>query len=157
MNVSQTDCVVKRIRLRAPRARVWRALTNAQEIGSWFGVSLDPGVVFAPGARIHGMNVTPGYEHLPWDVTIECMEPERLLSWRWHPHAPADPGRDYTGDPTTLVAFELEAAGDETLLTVTESGFDNLPAEVREQTYRGNEAGWEYQMQTNLTRYVATA
>src|SRR5687768_2132008 len=50
--------------------------------------------------------VWPGYEHVAFDIAIERMEPERLFSWRWHPH-PVEPGVDYSAEPTTLVVFEL--------------------------------------------------
>ena len=35
------DRIEKKILLRAPRKRVWRALTDSQEFGSWFGMKFD--------------------------------------------------------------------------------------------------------------------
>ena len=39
MNLS-TDRIEREILLKAPRARVWRALSDAEEFGDWFGVAL---------------------------------------------------------------------------------------------------------------------
>src|SRR5262245_21943337 len=102
---SATDRIERQVLLKAPRARVWRAIANAGEFGRWFGVALK-GKVFAAGTRVQGQITYPGYEHLVFDVVIERMEPERLLSWRWHPAA-VDPTVDYSPEPTTLVVFEL--------------------------------------------------
>jgi hypothetical protein len=79
--------------------------------------------------------------------------PERLFSWRWRPNA-IDPNKDYSAEPTTLVVFELQEAPGGTLVKLTESGFDKLPPERREQAYRGNEGGWEQQM-VNLEKHVS--
>ena|SRR5437899_1306754 len=148
-----TDRIEKRIVLHAPRARVWQALTNARAFGEWFGVRLAG--EFTPGARVRGQITHPGYEHLTLDMTIERIEPERLFSWRWHPHA-IDSKADYSSEPTTLIVFELEETADGTLLTVVESGFDRIPAARRAEAYRGNEQGWAAQMLA-IERHVQQA
>ena len=89
-----TDSITKNVLLKAPRSRVWRALTNAQEFGTWFGARLTG--TFAPGARIQGPITHKGYEHLTMDFTIDKVEPERLISWRWHPAA-IEPGARESG------------------------------------------------------------
>jgi len=151
MSTAVTDRIEKQVRLQAPRARVWRALTDAGEFSSWFGAKVTG--TFAPGARLSGQITYPGYEHLTLELVVEQMEPERLLAWRWHPNA-VDSGHDYSSEPPTLVVFELADADGGTLLTVTESGFDALPAERRAEAYRGNEGGWEAQME-NIARHLA--
>jgi uncharacterized protein YndB with AHSA1/START domain len=153
MSSSSTDRIERKILLRAPRSRVWRALTNPVEFGTWFGVKVEG--AFAPGARVRGAITHKGYEHVTWDITIERMEPERVFSWRWHPHA-VEPGVDYAAEPTTLVVFELEDAAGGTQLTVVESGFDQVPLARRAQAYRMNGEGWTYQVQA-IEVYVATA
>ncbi|HMD50711.1 MAG TPA: SRPBCC family protein, partial [Bryobacteraceae bacterium] len=137
--------------LRAPRARVWLALADAEQFSSWFGVKLKG--PFAPGARLRGQVTHPGYEHVPFEITIERMEPEKLLSWHWHPHA-IDPKLDYSAEPTTLVVFELADAPEGTLLTVVESGFDGIPLARRLEAYRGNDNGWATQMKA-IEKYVS--
>src|SRR5688572_20470445 len=121
---SSTDLIQKQILLKAPRSRVWRALFNAEEFGKWFGVTLT-GKTFAAGQRVQGQITIPGYEHVLWDVTVERVEPEKLLSFRWHPYA-IDPAIDYSQEPTTLVQFELKEVEGGTLLSLVESGFDNI-------------------------------
>jgi uncharacterized protein YndB with AHSA1/START domain len=147
-----TDTITKNVLLRAPRSRVWRALTNAEEFGAWFGARLSG--TFAPGARMQGPITHKGYEHLTMDFTIERMEPERLFSWRWRPAA-IDPSVDYSAEPTTLVTFELEEVDGGTRLTVVESGFDRIPAARRAEAFRMNEGGWTQQMES-IKRHVAT-
>ncbi len=153
MNAS-TDRIERKILLKAPRSRVWRALSNAEEFGDWFGVDLK-GKAFAPGQRVQGQVTYPGYEHIVLDMLIECMEPECLLSWRWHPY-PADPTVDYSKEPTTLVVFELEEMKGGTLLTVVESGFDDIPPSRRLEAFRMNSSGWDEQMK-NIENHVATS
>jgi uncharacterized protein YndB with AHSA1/START domain len=152
MITTATDRIERSILLKAPRPRVWRALSNPEEFGRWFGVVLK-GTTFAAGQRVRGQVTYPGYEHLVWDVLIERVEPERLLSWRWHPAA-VEPSVDYSNEPTTLVVFELEDVEGGTLLTVVESGFDSVPPSRRLDAFRMNSGGWDIQMQ-NIERHVA--
>src|SRR5580658_8001898 len=132
-----TDRIEKKILLRAPLKRVWHALSDAKDFGSWFGVKFEG--QFAPGARMHGVivgtTVDPEvakmqkqHSRVPFALTIERMEPERLLSFRWHPFA-VEPGVDYSAEPTTLIVFTLEEVADGVMLTVTESGFDQIAIE----------------------------
>jgi uncharacterized protein YndB with AHSA1/START domain len=144
------DRIEKETVLRAPRSRVWRSLTEPKAFSEWFGVQLEG--PFRPGARLRGKVTIPGWEHVPFEITIERMEPERLFSWRWHPHMD-EIGRDYSGEPTTLVVFQLEEVPEGTRLTVVESGFDGIPADRLQKAYRGNESGWAGQLQ-NISRYV---
>jgi len=177
MNTS-TDRIERKILLKAPRARVWRALSNAEEFGNWFGVTFGvdlKGNTFTAGQRVQGqVELLPclygkhcagqrvqgqvtcqGYEHVGFDVTVEQVEPERLLSWRWHP-APIDPTVDYSQEPTTLVMFELEEVDGGTLLTVIESGLDKIPASRRLDAFRMNSNGWDQQLK-NIENHVTTS
>jgi uncharacterized protein YndB with AHSA1/START domain len=153
MTVTSTDRIEKSVLLRAPRARVWHALVDASAFGRWFGVDLAG--AFAPGARVAGRITHKGYENIPFEVTIERMEPELMLSWRWH-IAPTETGGDLSAEPTTLVVFELQDVDQGTLLTVVESGFDALPEARRHEAYRGNEQGWSDQM-TSIQRHLDSA
>jgi uncharacterized protein YndB with AHSA1/START domain len=151
MDTTSTDRIEKTIILRAPRSRVWRALAQADEFGAWFGVALEG--AFAPGARLAGRITTPDHKHLTVEITVEQVQPERLLSYRWHPYA-VEPGVDYSDEPTTLVEFHLADVADGTQLTVIESGFDGIPAARRATAFRMNEQGWAEQL-ANIARYVA--
>jgi uncharacterized protein YndB with AHSA1/START domain len=154
MNVTSTDRIEKQVLIQAPRERVWKAVADPHSFGEWFGVDLSDAGQFSPGARLRGRMRHPGYEHVWFDITVDRVEPERLLSWRWHPDA-TDPGIDYGKEPTTLVVFELREVADGTLLTVVESGFDALPPERRAEAYRGNEEGWGAQIAA-VERYVSS-
>lgn len=145
-----TDRIEKSVVLRAPRSRVWRALANADEFGAWFGMKLEG--VFSAGARVTGQITTPGYEHLSVEMVIEQVEPESLLSYRWHPYA-VDPAVDYSSEPMTLVEFRLAEAAEGTQLMVVESGFDRIPLERRDEAFRMNDGGWSGQL-VNIERYV---
>jgi uncharacterized protein YndB with AHSA1/START domain len=144
------DRIVKRVEFKAPISRVWRALTDYREFGQWFRVKLDS--PFIPGQISRGQITYPGYEHLKWQAIVQKMEPERLFSFTWH-HSLA-PDADITKEPTTLVEFRLEKIPAGTLLTLTESGFENLPHDVGLEAFRRNDGGWTEQMK-NIENYVA--
>jgi len=144
------DRIEKTILLRAPLKRVWRALSDSTEFGNWFGMRFN--APFAPGATMTAVIVpTTGnqevakmqkpYEGISFEIKIEQMQPERLFSFRWHPGA-VEPGIDYASEPTTLVVFTLEKAPDGVQLTVSESGFDQIPLARRAKAFSANEGGW---------------
>ena len=144
------DRIEKTTTIRAPRARVWRALTDHEEFGKWFGVVMEK--AFTPGATINGKILDPKYAHMPFTMTIDRVEPEHLFSMRWHPYAD-DPGVDYSAEPTTLIEFTLDEVADGTRLTVVESGFDRIPLDRRALAYRMNDEGWGIQVQ-NIKKHV---
>jgi uncharacterized protein YndB with AHSA1/START domain len=148
---SSTDRIEKKLVVRAPRERVWRALTNVDEFNSWFRVKLEG--KFEPGAQLRGYIQTPGFEHVQMDVIVARMELERVFSYRWHPYA-VDPNVDYSSEERTLVEFTLEDHPDGTALTVVESGFDKVPASRRNKAFEMNSGGWAAQMQ-NIAKHVA--
>jgi uncharacterized protein YndB with AHSA1/START domain len=159
-----TDRIEKRILLRATRERVWRAVSDAKEYGSWFGVTFDG--PFVEGKRLTG-RITPTtvdaevarmqepYAGKAFEWTIERIEPMRRIAFRWHPYA-VDEGVDYSKEPTTLIEFELRDAPGGILLVITESGFDQIPLARRAKAFKANDGGWE--MQTRLIeKYLAKA
>jgi uncharacterized protein YndB with AHSA1/START domain len=149
------NSIEKRIELRAPISRVWRALTDYREFGEWFRVKLEG--PFIPGQVSRGQMTYPGYEHVKWEAVVQKMEPERLFSFTWpQPKSfdKADKPVDYSREPSTLVEFRLEKIAGGTLLVLTESGFDGLPGDRRLEAFRRNEGGWTEQMK-NIENYVA--
>ena len=147
------DRIEKKILLKAPLARVWRAISDAAQFGTWFGVAFDG--PFVAGQKVAGRivptKVDPEvaaaqkeFEGAPFDIIVDRIEPERLFSFRWHPYA-AEKDHDYSKEERTLVTFELEAVDGGTLLRVTESGFDKVPLERRAKAFTMNEGGWEAQ------------
>jgi len=159
-----TDRIEKKILLHAPRKRVWRALADSTEFGSWFGMKFDG--PFEPGARKRGVivptiadaevaNAQKKYEGTPCEITIEQMEPERLFSFRWHPFA-IEPGIDYSAEPTTLIVFTLEEVANGVVLTVSESGFDQIPLARRAKAFTANEQGWGMMVKV-IEKYLVQA
>lgn len=148
------DRIEKKLTLRAPVSRVWRAISDAREFGTWFGVEFDG--PFVAGAHITGKitptKVDPEVAKLQephtgkaFDFTVDRIEPERLFSFRWHPFA-VEPGVDYSKEPATLVVFELTEVQGGTQLTISESGFDRIPLERRAKAFAANEGGWAHQL-----------
>jgi uncharacterized protein YndB with AHSA1/START domain len=145
-----TDRIEKKVLLHAPVKRVWSALSDSTEFGTWFGMKFEGqfragalmrGVIVPTKVNEDGARAQKEYEGLPVEITIEKMEPERLFSFRWHPYA-IDKGVDYSAEPTTLIEFVIEQKKDGVLLTVTESGFDQIPLTRRVKAFTANEAGW---------------
>jgi len=137
------DCIAHQSLLKASRSRVWKALTEAPEFGTWFGVDLrEP---FLPGRKAHGRVTNEGYQHVTWEVTVTAMEPERVFAWTWHPYA-IEAGLDYAAETPTLVTFFLQDAPEGVRLTLVEAGFDQVPEARREEAYRMNEQGWSWEM-----------
>jgi uncharacterized protein YndB with AHSA1/START domain len=153
-----TDRIENRVVLRAPLDRVWRAISDAEEFGRWFGVRFDG--PFVEGASI-GAAITPTTvddevakrqePHTGVQSTwqIVAIEPKRRFAYRWHPFA-VDATVDYEREPTTLVEFTLAETPDGVLLTITESGFDAIPAARRSASFEANAEGWA--IQTDLVR-----
>jgi uncharacterized protein YndB with AHSA1/START domain len=142
--------IEKHIELKAPISRVWRAITDHREFGEWFRVKLDG--PFIVGQISRGQITYPGYEHLKWEATVQKMEPERLFSFTW-PQPKSLDNPNYSNAPTTLVEFRLEKTPTGTLLTLTESGFEKLPADWRLEAFRRNDGGWTEQMK-NIEKHV---
>lgn len=147
------NVIEKSIELKAPISRVWQALSDSREFGEWFRVKLD--TPFVAGQKTSGHITYPGYEHLKFEVAVQKLEQGRLFSFTWHPFA-VDPKVDYSKEEPTLVEFRLEEGKAGTLLRVTESGFEKVPAERRAEAYKMNEGGWAEQM-TNIETYLAKA
>jgi uncharacterized protein YndB with AHSA1/START domain len=160
--VESTDQIQRMKLLRAPIERVWHAISDSKQFGSWFGVELEG--PFVAGARITGRIVPTKVDAgvakaqasvtgLAVEWTIERIEPMRLLSFRWHPFA-IDPRIDYSSEPMTLVVFQLEEVAGDTQLTITESGFDRIPLSRRAKAFASNEQGWMVQTKL-IEKYLA--
>ena len=148
-----TDRIEKQFEVRASRSRVWRAISDARDFGTWFGMTFDG--AFAPGAIVRGRLTNPRYENVTVEFRIETMTPESYLAYHWHPGA-IDPAVDYSAEPMTLVEFRLEESANGTLVFITESGFDRLPASRRVEAFRMNEGGWASQAK-KLAAHVGQA
>ena len=144
-----TDRIEKTTLLRATQARVWRALTDATQFATWFGIELNE--PFAVGRSVKGVLTMRG-ERFTIDFAVERMDPEHHFAYRWHPYA-IDPKTDYSAEPMTLVEFRLKSVPEGTELTVIESGFERIFEHRRDEAYRMNDGGWKSQVE-KLRRYV---
>jgi uncharacterized protein YndB with AHSA1/START domain len=150
MTASVLSTVERSMLVRAPRSRVWQALTNIQEFSKWFGVEAEG--EFTPGAHVRMVSTHEGYKGLEFFVDVVKMEAPETFSWRWHPGS-KQAGEDTSGEPTTLVEFRLTEAEGGTLVTVVESGFDGLSLARRTRVFEENAKGWEIQL-ASLSRYA---
>jgi uncharacterized protein YndB with AHSA1/START domain len=148
--IPDADRIEKQILLRAPRTRVWTALTDPEQFGAWFGCELAG--PFKPGEKLRGRITAKGYEHLTMELAVERVHPETSLAFRWHPYA-IEVDVDYSSEPMTLVQFELEEREGGTLLKVVESGFEQIPIARRATAFRMNGDGWSAQVK-NIERYL---
>jgi uncharacterized protein YndB with AHSA1/START domain len=136
--------------IRAPRARVWRAIADVAEFSTWFLVNADG--PFTPGARVHMVTTHPDYAGLGFDIVVGDVVPEERLSWKWQPGV-TDEDTDLANEPWTQVEFHLADEDGGTRVTLTESGFEQLPAARRTRVFHEQEQGWEEQLR-NVSRYA---
>jgi len=157
--------IEKKVLLKASQSRVWRAISDSRQFGTWFGMKVDG--PFVAGERVKGAiaptKVDPEiakaqepYAGTPFELVIETVEPERLFSFRWHPCA-VDPNVDYSKEPMTLVTFRLDPQDGGVMLTVTETGFENVPLERRAAAFEANDGGWTAQCELVEKYLVQTA
>jgi uncharacterized protein YndB with AHSA1/START domain len=146
------DSISKQMVLRAPRARVWQALSRTEEFNAWFGTSLVGR--FEPGARLTGGIQFEKLAHWTMEVQVEHVEPETRLSWFWTPYG-KDPAVDYSSEKPTRVEFTLADHPEGTLLKVVESGFEGVSPGRRAQAFAMNTEGWGAQLE-RIGNYLAT-
>ncbi len=127
---------------RAPRERVWAALTEPEQLVRWF-----------PTQRAE-IDLRPGGDALfEWEdskdeAVVDVVEPPGRLVFRWRPA-----GLDR---PFTTVSFTLEETAAGTRLTLVESGFASLSDQIAQQSQEGNDAGWAKEL-AELQAYLEAA
>lgn len=136
-----TNSIYREIEIAAPMTHVWNALTDHKELAKWFCAKADK--PFKVGEVSRGKIVGCGHDDLPWASEIVAMDPETYFAWKWHPGI--DKGSDRDAE-RTLVEFRLKPTDTGTLLSVRESGFENVPAAKRAEILAGNNAGWDAQL-----------
>jgi uncharacterized protein YndB with AHSA1/START domain len=144
------DFIERSVELKAPLSKVWSALTDYRQFGQWFHVKIDK--PFEVGKTSSGDITYPGYSHVKWNAFIKKLEPKHLFAFTWHPYA-VQTNKDYSKESPTLVEFELEESPEGTVLTVTESGFSQLPLERRLIAFSQNDEGWAKQVK-NIEQYL---
>jgi uncharacterized protein YndB with AHSA1/START domain len=146
MQTSETMRIERSTFIRAPRSRVWKAVSDPAQFGAWFQAKAEG--EFTPGNRVRVTMQHPSCPGLAFSITIDQVVPEQSISWHWHPGAVID-----TDEPPTRVEFLLADAEGGTTVTVIESGFERLSLAKRAAAFEDNSKGWEEQLQ-NLSRYL---
>ena len=132
------DAIVREITVKAPRERVYKAITDPKQIITWFPDSIE-------GALEVGQQVTFDFgTDGTAIVRVIDAKPHEYFAFRW-----------YTGNdaitsvltvPNTLVEFHLQEVGSGTKVTLKESGFASLPGDRGEKQLNDNTGGWKYMM-----------
>jgi uncharacterized protein YndB with AHSA1/START domain len=144
--VEVPDSIERELVLPAPPARVWTALTRADQLSAWFGtqasIDLRPGgeVVFTWDGSTGPRGATRG--------VIEVVEPPHRFAFRWQPSS--ETAR------TTRVEFALAPHPEGTHLRIVESGFAGLPPALRGRCHESNTEGWQREL-GELADYLAVS
>ena len=139
MNIADLTRIDRSVEIQAPIERVWRALTNREEISAWFRMAIDGEV--KPGNEVwmtvqHGSHANVRF----WVRFVELTAPTKF-SWQWHPYA-VDMSVDYSVETPTTVTFTLEPMESGTRLSVAETGFDGVALQRRAKALEANTGGW---------------
>src|SRR5215469_18164567 len=125
------DRIERTVEIAHPPAQVWAALTTADGLSSWFGK--DAAIDLRPGG-VASMRWDSGHTA---DMRVERVEEPTVFGFTWGIYGLPE------GDPRrTYVEFTLESADEGTRLTVTESGFAQLPEDAYHKAYDANSGGW---------------
>ncbi|MFC0622497.1 SRPBCC domain-containing protein [Kribbella deserti] len=138
------DRIERTLELAHPPAKVWAAITSPEGLGTWFGqkASID----LRPG----------GAGRLSWDdneieLRVERVEEPSAFGFTWPITGLPD------DDPRrTYVEFTLEPVANGTRLSVVETGFAQVPAEVFGEAHGGNSDGWVREL-NELVEYLDAA
>lgn len=117
--------------INAPRERVWRAITTDTEIMRWWGGDTWIIEELAVGGRIRF-----GKPDDLMNAAIAVLDPLNEFAIEW----PAQP--QYHMTPIYTV-FRLVEENGGTRLYVQETGFEHLPAEIRQQNYDSTASGYD--------------
>ena len=139
MSVAEASRIDREITINATPERVWRALTNAKELSTWFKVEIEGEI--APNTEVGLTSTHTGYEGQRFQLRIVEMTPPRRFVWQWHP-GEVDPGVDYSREPRTTVTFTLEAVSGGTKVSMSETGFDAIVLARRAKVHKDNSQGW---------------
>jgi uncharacterized protein YndB with AHSA1/START domain len=132
------DVITKEITVKASAERVYSAITDPRQIITWFPDAVE-------GTLEVGQRPIFTFEgHGKSALYIEAAQPFEYFAYRWIPGGTAAFVEDVLTVPNTLVEFRIEALSDGTKVTLKESGFAALPAEVAEKSLNENSGGWEY-------------
>lgn len=146
---TEQNSIEKQIEIEAPVEKVWKALTDSQLFGQWFGANMHS--KFVPGQTTMAQNTSKGFE-MKMEFHVKEIKPQTYFSYAWTPY-PMDRTFDYSKEEPTLVEFFLESKGRGTLLKVKESGFNQITASRRAEAFKMHTGGWEAQLR-NIEKFL---
>ena len=137
------DSIERQITIRAPKERVYNAITDPKQIVSWFPDAIS-------GTLEAGATPTINFgKDTAYQIHVVAANPHSYFAYRWVP-GNADGTDGFAGDvltvPNTLVEFRLADDPKGTALTLKESGFSTLPWAVAEKKFEENSGGWDYML-----------
>lgn len=151
MNTALTDTIQRDMLIRAPKERVYAALTDPELLPKWFPDAVDGRIT--PGEK----PVFDFGEYGKARVHIVATDPHHYFAYRWLPGTimPGESLSDPLEHTSTLVEFRLEDAPEGTMLHLLESGFSAFPAELWEKALGENSGGWDF-MLDRLAKFATT-
>ena len=134
------DAIVREITVKAPKEQVYKAMTDPAEITSWFPDAVEGNMTVGEQPFL----IFTEQKHRT-RILVEAAKPYSYFAFRWVPGS-IGTTEDLHTVPNTLVEFTIEEVGSGTKVTVKESGFADMPAEVAQGSYDQNTGGWTYRM-----------
>jgi uncharacterized protein YndB with AHSA1/START domain len=140
-NNMAAEAIVLERTFNAPVARVWKALTDVNQMRQWYfdlkELKPEPGFEFEFVVEHEGNT----YHHL-CRVTDVIAEKKIAYTWR------------YKGEPgDSLVTFELSPEGDKTRLKLTHTGIETFP-KTPAYARKNFETGWTAIVDSELRQFV---
>ncbi len=126
----EQSSVVRSIWIAAPRERVWDAITDSQQLQQWWGDYWEISAVEV------GATVKFGEPEDFMLAAVSVVDPPREFGIQWPPQE-----QYHMIDITTTFLLDEENNG--TRITVTETGFDALPDDIRQKRYDQTASGYE--------------
>jgi len=140
------NTIKREISIQASQAQIFAAITDPEQLVKWFPDTVE-GNLQPDNQAIFGFG-----EHGKNQVYVVACNPHDYFAYRWVP------ATHFLGDvlsvPNTLVEFHIsEQSNGACHVTVTESGFADLPAATKESSFKQNSGGWDFMMD-RLTQYM---
>lgn len=140
--------ITRTLDIAAPKQLVWRHLTDPGSIEAWWGHPAD----FPGGVRV-GVTGTFEHEGQRFPVAIRIMRESETFAFRWGEIGETEPGPEACD-----VRFDLEETErGGTRITVVESGWMRVPADVRDDRMQQNGGGWEFVLDSLRGHVLAEA
>lgn len=146
-DVATADMIEKSVWIAARQETVWKSLVDSGVFASWFNAKIDG--PFEVGRTAPALCGYTGSTY--WFRPVE-IRPMSRFSFDW-PAREGSVSADADNVLTTRVTFDIVPEGEGTRVTVVETGFAALPADLAERTYPQNTKGWAFQME-NLRKHV---